>query len=82
MNSKIYMIMATTAIITSCSSPDKRAEVNSDTTMNTTVNDSIGKDSTAKDVVNATGSMNGSNNSGVNSSDGKPQKANKPAGTD
>jgi hypothetical protein len=76
MNNKLYILAAATAVMASCSSPEKRAETEADTALNTTVNDTINKDSTAKDAVNATGSMNGSNNSGVNSSDGKPQKAN------
>ncbi|HKG07025.1 MAG TPA: hypothetical protein VKB19_11230 [Pedobacter sp.] len=74
MNNKVYILAVATATIASCSSPDKRVETDADTIPTTTVNDSINQDSTAQDVVNATGSMNGSNNSGVNSSDGKPQK--------
>jgi hypothetical protein len=81
MNSRTYILAATTAVMVSCSSPGKRVESEADTTLNTTVNDTVNKDSTAKDVVNTTGSMNGSNNSGVNSSDGKPQKADKSTGS-
>jgi hypothetical protein len=73
MNNKVYFLAATTAVMMSCSSPDKRVGTEADTIPNTKVNDTVNKDSTAQDVVNATGSMNGSNNSGVNSSDGKPQ---------
>jgi major membrane immunogen (membrane-anchored lipoprotein) len=75
MNNKVYILAAATALLAACSSSDKKVQTEADTTLNTTVSDFLHQDSTAKGVVTATGSMNGSNNSGVNSSDGIPQKA-------
>ncbi|WP_285059185.1 hypothetical protein [Pedobacter ginsengisoli] len=80
MKSRIFMITVATVVMASCSSPEKRAETVTDTTQNTAVNDTIKTDSTAAGTLKATGSMNGSNNSGVNSSDGVGQKADKSRG--
>jgi PBP1b-binding outer membrane lipoprotein LpoB len=77
MKSKIFMIAAATMVMASCSSPEKRSEAETDTTQHTVVSDTIKQDSTAAGTLKATGSMNGSNNSGVNSSDGVGQKADK-----
>jgi len=77
MKSNIYMITAATVVMTSCSSPEKKTQTDSDSTQPTVVSDTTTKDSTAAGSVKSTGSMNDSNNSGVNSSDGIGQKADK-----
>lgn len=77
MKSNIYMIAAATVMIASCSSPEKKTQTDADSIQPTVVSDTTTKDSAAAGTLKSTGSMNDSNNSGVNSSDGIGQKADK-----
>jgi hypothetical protein len=77
MKIKKYTAAAAMAVMASCSSPERRSETETDTSRHTVVSDTVKQDSTASGTLKATGSMNDSNNSGVNSSDGAGQKTDK-----